>query len=449
MNTKTSMEKILFKKIELWLVGLIFLISFLFVLYWVYQIVVHKAYPYKEISEIDAFFEAGERAGFNKRTIKEELEEKLLKVNNRQLRTRSDIAENALNSQMAPGKFPESVGDACLVAATSDNGILSIMMFKDHDIIHKWDVGYDRIFGTKEQNGKNRINGLVVLPDGSVVVNFEKRKGLARIDRKGQPMWVREDTQTHHSVTLTANNTLWVPVDVRFRKKQGLHAAGNRVVYLQELDIDTGETIRSINLTDILEQNSLHGHYALAERDDVLHVNDVQEVGSAFAAANAALGIKPNDIIVNAKYINLVIIFSPDTGKASYAEFAPWNQPHDTDPQNDGTFLLFDNNLRPKKSEFEGNSRILSVSLDDKSVEVLFTADWFYSATQSDQERFGENILVTSDNSGLVFNVYDGEVNFWMTRPYDDKRHWFLEDAQWIDPDFFDDEKMRKTCSGA
>ncbi len=398
----------------------------------------------KEINQFVIGNEDGE-----KRKWKEELEEKVLGVHNRHLRTKVLEAEDALSAIGKNGIFPQTVGENCLAAVTSIDGALSVVLMRDNEFVNIWNVKYDQRFDPEIGQVTRDINGIAILPDGSVIVNYEPFHELARIDSSGQPIWVRDDILTHHSINLTERNTLWVPGRIVLKSPRKMQPPGAEEDVLYEIDSDTGSTVRTIFTSDILYENSLHGiHRSLLKFKDKLHVNEVEEIGKPFALANPSLSLLATDLIVNAKRINLIFIFDPEGGKVKYARHYPWNQPHDIDPLEDGQFLLFDNNMGIGSSEFSGASRILSVSPDDDDVEVLFKAEWFYSATRSDQEKHGENILVSSDNPGYIFNLYNGEINFWMTLPYDEKRNIMLTDAQWIAPEFFHDPELQNRCSG-
>lgn len=82
-----------------------------------------------------------------------------------------------------------------------------------------------------------------------------------------------------------------------------------------------------------------------------------------------------------------------------------------------------------------------------RKATTLFQEEWFHSDIRSDHQFFGDNLLVTSGVQALLFNVYQGKVNFWYTRPYD-KKNWFVEDAAWIDAGFFSNDQLALACRG-
>jgi hypothetical protein len=148
------------------------------------------------------------------------------------------------------------------------------------------------------------------------------------------------------------------------------------------------------------------------------------------------------------KRMNVVLIVDPDTLEAKYISHRPWNQPHDTDPRSDGSFLLFDNNQSiGEPRQRWGASRILSIRPETNETNVVFTADWFYSATRSDQELFDNQLMISSDNHAYLFNVQNGKPNFWYINEVNEDKNWFSADARWITPSFFENLEMQAKCS--
>ncbi len=366
------------------------------------------------------------------------------------LKSKSEPAEKSLATYAEMGRFPDALEGKCLKVATSHNGHLGVLLIGDGArVLHHWDADYDRLFDTENIDKQIDINGSLVLPDGSIVVNYSFHKGIARITANNKLFWKNEHGGTHHSVTKTSSNTLWVPGRELLQEQRLGQPAGRLEDLLYELDIETGKTKRKIYTVDIFRKNSIHGLYEWIISEDKVHVNDIEEVGRDFSAANIGLSLKPTDIIMTGKRMNVVLIVDPDTLEAKYVAHHPWNQPHDTDPMRDGSFLLFDNNqAKGKPNRRWGTSRILSINPSTNDVEVIFSADWFYSGTKSSQQLSGDQLLITSDNSGYVFNIVDGKPNYWLIKEDSKKKNWFLSDAEWIDASYFENSRMQSICAG-
>ena len=359
-------------------------------------------------------------------------------------------AEAILSSMLTMGRFPESQRGSCIKVATSHNNNLAVLLVGDNSkVLHEWNLNYDTVFATKDENNQTDINGSLLLADGSIIINYSPYKGIARFDSEGNVIWKNNALQTHHSITKTLSNSIWVPGREILTENRLGQLKGREEDVLYEFDIATGELKRTIYTVDILFKNSLHGLYEWIISEDKVHVNDIEEVGVDFANANIALGLKPTDIIMTGKRMNLILIVDADTLDVKYVQFHPWSQPHDTDPLPDGSFLLFDNNQskgQPRKRW--GPSRILKVWPSTNKVEVLFSEEWFFSSTRSDQELTGDQILISADNPGYLVNVADGKPNYWYIREATKKKNWFVDDARWIDPSFLTDPVLKKKCSG-
>ena len=365
------------------------------------------------------------------------------------MKQKSASAEEALSGYAKMGHFPESLTGKCIKVATSHQDSLAVLLIGDKSkILHHWDVNYDHTFGTEGEDSESDINGSLILPDGSVIVNYAGYKGIARFDADGKVIWKNDELLTHHSITQTMSNSIWVPGREILEETRLGQKKGRQEDVLYEFDIATGKLRRKIYTVDIFFKNSIHGLYEPIISEDKIHLNDIEEVGVEFANALKKLGVEPTDIIMAGKRMNVVIIVDPDTLETKYIRHYPWNQPHDPDPQSDGSFLLFDNNQakgEPKKRW--GPSRILSIWPATNKVEVYFTADWFYSETRSDQERFNNQLMITSDNEAYLVNIENGKPNYWYINKAIEGKNWFVEDARWIDPSFFTNPVLQAKCS--
>lgn len=360
-------------------------------------------------------------------------------------------AEDALATYSPMGHFPDALKGKCLKVATSYNNNLAILLVGDKSkVLHHWNVNYDDTFGTEGQNNQTDINGSVLLPDGSVIVNYAPYKGIARFDAEGEVIWKNDSLVTHHSITRTLSDTIWVPGREVLEEGRLGQKKGRYEDVLYEFEIETGDLKRKIYTVDIFHKNSIHGLYEWIISEDKIHLNDIEEVGAGFARANPKLGLEPSDIILVGKRMNVILIVDPDTLEAKYVQHKPWNQPHDADPQPDGRFLVFDNNqAKGKPYRRWGPSRILSVWPQANKVEVYFTADWFYSSTRSDQEIFNDQLMITSDNPAYLVNVAAGKPNYWYINAASDGKNWFTEDARWVDPSFFANSILQVECLDA
>ncbi len=364
------------------------------------------------------------------------------------MKKKDQAVETLLSKTLEMGRFPEFMTNNCIKIATSHNHNLAILLIGNNaKVLHEWNVNYDSVFGTSGENNQTDINGSLLLEDGSVIVNYAPYKGIAKFDIEGNVVWKNDILQTHHSVTKTQSNSIWVPGRETLTSTKLGQPEGRLEDVLFEFDITTGELKRKIYTVDIFFKNSLHGLYEWIISEDKVHVNDIEEVGEKFAEANKSLKIKPTDIIMTGKRMNVVLIVDPDTLDVKYVRSHPWNQPHDTDPLPDGSFLLFDNNQSKGRPRMRwGPSRILKVWPTTNETEVAFSENWFFSSTRSDQEIAGNQILITADNPAYLINVADGKPNYWYTKPASKKKNWFIEDARWVGPEYFTNTVIRDKC---
>ena len=74
--------------------------------------------------------------------------------------------------------------------------------------LHYWPVAYERIDPDGKDPENVFLHGLEVLPDGSLIVNFDKGNALARIDACGNVLWSLLG-RFHHAVSRAYDGTIW------------------------------------------------------------------------------------------------------------------------------------------------------------------------------------------------------------------------------------------------
>lgn len=252
-------------------------------------------------------------------------------VPRKHLKSRDVKAERHLAGIAANGAFPASVQGACLKVATSHEGARAILLLGDRGkVLHHWDVSYDRVFATTGLDKEGDINGSLLLEDGSVIVNNEYA-GIARVGVDGRVIWKFTRPITHHSVTLTPRNTVWVPGREVLRRPRLGQPTGREEDLLLEISVEDGRIVRQIYTVDLMVKNQLQGLYEMINGMDKLHVNDIEEITPAFAQRHPELGFAATDIIVNAKRMNLIFVADPATLVVKWYQHSPWSQPHDID----------------------------------------------------------------------------------------------------------------------
>ena len=275
-------------------------------------------------------------------------------------------------------------------------------------IVHRWNLEYSRLDSDGPSNGADDPHGFFAMPDGSVVVSFDKGDVMARLDACSRPLWIKPGV-FHHSIDIADDGTLWA--------WRGDHTVYAQYQYLTNFDPETGETLREIGLVeDILAQlgssSAILGVRAAYpfqrfagdppdERSvDLFHPNDIQPLRSGVAEAFPEFDA--GDLAISLRSSNLIAVIDPDDATVKWWSNGPWVAQHDPDFTSDGKISVFDNN--PGR----GRSEILKIDPETREIaNDLFGGDAvFYSSTMGKHQYLPNgNVLIVIPGEGRVIEV--------------------------------------------
>lgn len=271
------------------------------------------------------------------------------------------------------------------------------------EVLHTWPIDYSRLVAGGAAD--EFPHAATVLPDGSLMVNFDDGRALARIDACGDPLWVKDDMVYHHVISAGADG-YWVWADPAWD--------GGHNQFLVRFDPETGQTREAISvLDDILSAapgagmalSITDGYEIVREADpdvtgDILHPNDIEELSIAMASAFPQF--HPGDLMISLRNINLVAVIDRRTHTILWAQYGPWRGQHDPDFQPDGTITVFSNNTDRDRSTI--------ISIDPKTNEshdmFLGTDLAFNSYIMGKHQHLSNgNWLIASPTEGRVLEI--------------------------------------------
>ena len=294
--------------------------------------------------------------------------------------------------------------------------------------LHFWPVDYSKLDPTGRDPENTFLHGLMVLRDGSIVVNFDGGAVMARIDACGEPLWITEGA-FHHLVSPGRNNTVW--------SWEGSSMAA--------LDLDSGAVRRSIPLKEgVIFKHGLHWLFGIRTKhsateyvylDDPIHANDVEELTPELAAAFPQFAV--GDLLVSMRSLNLVAVLDGSTHDVKWWQIGPWHRQHDADFLPDGTISVFNNNMG------FGASSIVVVDPASGETRTVFASSSdvpFYSWRRGNHQHLGNgNILIVESERGRVFEVTgDGQIVWEFHNVYDEDSNGVVNLAVGLDEDYFE-----------
>ena len=317
-----------------------------------------------------------------------------------------------------------------LISGLFDNQIGIVLIDMHGTVVNRWSPRYNAIFPSPDHviPRKDRPNsrwGYAIhdanaFEDGSVVFNFEYL-GMVKMDRCGNVVWTVPQ-MTHHLFSQSEDGTFWV-LSRRYRDTDSGDHEAVRTPFFDDTILQVtpdGRVVREIEFLDVIAKGGLQalladpGLFSPIEGGaftslDPVHLNDVE----VFSVENAipALGIRPGDLLVSSRQLNLLIVFDPSTLETRWWQSGPWLRQHDPDILPGGRLSLFNNNTGL------GPSTIMAVDLLTRRTNVLYPpedgAPFFSAAMGAHQHLPNGNLLITDPQAGRVFEVTPAAETVW------------------------------------
>ena len=316
--------------------------------------------------------------------------------------------------------------------------------------VHQWVFRYSTLVKDQDDTGKfhaagdEKTHALVVLDDGSIVINLEDRL-LSRIDVCSKPVWVKPGAY-HHSLEWSGDGMLWT--------WRGETSYADHYQFMQKLDPWTGDTVEEFSLIDDfvkqspdrmkifrLTQDFSFQHAGDAGMLDIFHVNDVEALGADKAEMYPEFSA--GDLLVSLRNIDLVAVLDPARRKIKWWMHGPWFHQHDPDFGADGRISVFNNNVLQRQS----NIVYVDPKNNNVSIPALTEQAVFYTEEMGKHERLPNgNILITVPGEGRILEVTsDGELAFEFNNVINNRANGYVANARWLPADFF---KTAPSCSG-
>jgi hypothetical protein len=300
-----------------------------------------------------------------------------------------------------------------LVSAYSSDAKVSTVYLYDvqnQAVLHEWVPPVDdinaitRSFGKKENIRRNyRAQHPLLLGNGDLLLTSGMGP-LVRISACGELVWAI-DLRFHHSINMTSNNTVLVPIVFDSRKVDRvawpIRNAGWAEVYL------VGNIIGDWWVPVFLEHNGfgclLHvfGNF----ESDRIHLNDAEPI------LETDDFVQEGDVVLSARHLSTVFLYRPSTDKVIWLSTGPWLNQHDVDYLGDGQFSVFDNSIvrgSVKEKRLTGGSKIRRFDMKSGRASILRDmTDVGISTRTNGLHRVLENgdIFVEETNRGLLHRV--------------------------------------------
>jgi len=416
------LEKILFKKIELWVVilltitGLIGTVLFSFTVWYGTK----GAERYQSLTNITI-----EIAKFPFT---------LIKVFDRSVMGASDLSvDQRFGNDAGLQFFTEKNPEAGYVLLNRFDGDLRMSVSELIDvaaqkIVHRWTYDVDPVWAQSKLHSNlihfridyptNRFRGhAFVLKDGSIIAHGSASP-LFKIDACSRLQWVQDEDLFHHSTEMGPDGNLWVPVHLEPKQVD---------IGIPDTFFDdgiakvspSGKVLFSKSVAQILDDNNLDPlvfGIGNEQNTDPIHLNDIQPV-----MADGPYW-KTGDLFISARNQSLIFLYRPSENKVLWYKVGPWMSQHDVDIIDDERIGVFNNNSRRVGNDYTvaGSNTEVVYNFRTNTTETPFQAGFeklelrtFSSGSGDFVGETGSELLVEeSDNGRLVQFDPSGNVSW-------------------------------------
>jgi len=275
-------------------------------------------------------------------------------------------------------------------------------------------------FDLPQSRPGTHIHGIVMLPNGDVVFNFEQL-GLVRMTPCGELVW-KLAYRTHHSVFLDEQGDLWVAGQITHTErsvKYPNHSPPFREPMVLKVSTN-GEILKEISVFEVLIQNDLRGYLHLSSttiwnsvvHGGTLHLNDVE----VFPTTLDEGIFKHGDIMISLRNISTVLVFDPNNLKIRYITTGRFTRQHDPDFLDGNTISVFDNNqIAPDNYGHQSRIQIISASTGEIDIwyEGSETEPFYTSIMGKNQWLEDGSLLVTDSFNGRAFQLNPNREIVW------------------------------------
>ena len=363
------MKNFLFKKVELWVVGVLLLIFFVSIIF--IAGVLRDAYLSKNKSPelLRNFFVGVSEIPKNvyrviRHFIKDTNKPPILKRHKKK-----EKLKNFLNFKR----------NALLVLPRYDHhlnrSIVEIIDLYDFKVLHTYKHDIDEM-NKQVQNIKEfpRINidnapirfrymHPVILNDGSLI--SDSSGPLFKIDLCSNLLWINDEEVFHHSKELNHENDIWsvgyLNPTSRLMKNIIFKDVNDDAIIKINTD---GKIIYKKSVNEILIENKKGDMVnRLGLNNDPIHINDIEP-----ALFNSKYWNK-GDVFISSRFLSAIIHFRPSTNEVINFLTGPFSQQHDVDIISDKEISIFNNNNFISHEEY---SEIIIYNFEKKEYRKMF-----------------------------------------------------------------------------
>ncbi len=264
-----------------------------------------------------------------------------------------------------------------------EESIVEIIDLRNFETLHTWNPDIDKIHSSIDtenpefknlRRDKNNfiylINHPFITDDGGLI--FQSASPLLKIDSCSDLVWMNSEERFHHSLEKDFEGNFWVPTHIY------PYSIDKKIVGIDEdnyLDdgitkiSPKGETLYKKSVAEIFIENKLD--YLLFSVGDMgfdydpIHLNDIHPV------LKDGPYWKRGDIFLSLRHQSMIILFRPSTNKIIWLDTGSFYHQHDVDILDDQRISIFNNNSKDffNGDQVDGYNEVLIYNFESQKYE--------------------------------------------------------------------------------
>lgn len=327
---------------------------------------------------------------------------------------------------------------------------VELVSLPDMKTVHEWEPNADELLADAARTSKladyslwNTSSWRAIHPylmdNGDLIVK-DHQSPLFRIDACAKPVWMLDSMMFHHSTEADGDGGFWIPGLI---EPQTLTRAAEDLYEdaLVHVSAD-GKIIESFSVLQALIDAGLEYELFAAGRfqNDPAHLNDIQPV-----LADGAYW-KKGDLFLSLRHLSAIVQFRPSTGKIVWMKQGPWMAQHDVDLVGPTSIAVYNNAAydRGGGARVSGNNNVLYYDFATDTISDPFEDAMLKADVKTLYEGLSDAMpngltMVEEENSGrLLVIASDGAVIATFTNKGPDRKAFRMGWSRYIPKDYGD-----------
>ena len=368
---QTSLERLMYKKVNLWIVLLLIIFFIIFSIYFGYSVYKKQSQTLTSIARIPEFIKRSFEVSFDPGAdlkSHDQIHSKKEKFKRYRFKKRDEI--------LILSRYDPDI----------NRSVVELIDLNTFKVLHKYLPDIKLINGSVDtkkiefekhniRHSPQRavINHPLILSDGSLIASSDYAL-LYKIDFCSRLEWVNKENLFHHSKNLDSNNNI-VAISNLYPYSKGVsHYSEYFDKYIFRDDAITilnqsGEKLYEKSITEILLENNLIGYNELKTKNfDPIHTNDIEPV------KKDTKYWKKDDLFISIRNLNMILLYRPSNNKILKIFKGNFNMQHDVDIYSESEITIFNNNWKFSQDgeKDENNIEILVYNFEDNKYRNLY-----------------------------------------------------------------------------